>query len=76
MQITIADEAEITPEAQAQVDAHTRQMYDQMTELVAGDGTVSVDDAFFDVAQRSYEMQIDGVDYRAVATTAVMLTWR
>ena len=71
VQITVADEAEIPPEAQAQVDAHTRQMYDQMTELVAGDGTVSVDDAFFDVAQRSYEMQIDGVDYRAVVTTAV-----
>lgn len=33
VQITVADEAEIPPEAQAQVDAHTRQMYDQMTEL-------------------------------------------
>ena len=37
MKITVADEAVITPEAHAQVDAHTRQVYDQMPEIVAGD---------------------------------------
>lgn len=38
MKVTIAGEAAITPEARAQVDAHTRQVYDQMSEIVAGEG--------------------------------------
>lgn len=38
MKVTIAGEAAVTPEAHAHMDAHTRQMYDQMPEIVAGDG--------------------------------------
>ena len=38
MKVTIAGEAAVTPEAHAHMDVHTRQMYDQMPEIVAGDG--------------------------------------
>ena len=37
MKVTIAGEAASTPEAHAHMDAHTRQMYDQMPEIVAGE---------------------------------------
>lgn len=38
MKVTIAGEAAVTPEAHAHMDAHTRQMYDQIPEIVAGEG--------------------------------------
>ena len=71
VRIIVADEAEITPEVQALIDRHMQQSYQDMNAIFAGDSMASVDDVFFDIAERSYTFENNGEAYRATLVTAV-----
>ena len=71
VRIVVADEAEITPEVQAIINQRMQQSYQDMNAIFAGNPMVSVDDVFFDVAERSYTFENDGEAYRATLLTVV-----
>ena len=71
LQIAPIAQEPIPDDMQEQIRQHVQFMYDQMCSLTAYDNSIRVDDAYYDIAERTYRFQLNGEAYCATITTAV-----